>query len=180
MRRHRTSFPHCLNGCHLYPPAEMLPNFHFGGFANKQMHDESHARHSPAQCCDWGSSGWGQAVALFQDADVRQRTLCSSQWLRLLYFWCICALACYQEVKETLTYVLYLTMFCESGLLPVSERSTCSVVGYFGLYIRLYEAVWLKDSVCSSYWWRGSNHRGFGRTAVLFWSYWFFDCHWQC
>lgn len=29
---------------------------------------------------------------------------------------------------------------------------------------------------CSQYWWRGSNHRGFGGTAVLFWSYWFFAC----
>ena len=26
----------------------------------------------------------------------------------------------------------------------MSEKSTCSVVGYFGLYIRLSEAVWLR------------------------------------
>lgn len=29
-----------------------------------------------------------------------------------------------------------------------------------------------KDSVCRSYWWRGSNHGGFCGTAVLFWTFW--------
>lgn len=33
-------------------------------------------------------------------------------------------------------------MLRQSGLLPVSKKTAWSVVGHFGLYIRLSEAVW--------------------------------------
>lgn len=36
--------------CHLAPPAEILPDFHSGGFASQHMHDKNHACVNPAQC----------------------------------------------------------------------------------------------------------------------------------
>lgn len=109
-----------------------------------------HPPQSCTMCCDgkkkklrlWPSSCFATGHWL-KKPNVSQRTLCSSQWLDLLYFCSICVSAWHQGSERDID-VQQITVFCQNGHLPECKRSACSLEVHFGLQIRLCEAGWLR------------------------------------